>query len=45
MTTREEIVIPVNARGMVKETKFYVLDGDMRYNGAFVGFLRSVNGK
>ncbi|XP_019265374.1 PREDICTED: uncharacterized protein LOC109242936 [Nicotiana attenuata] len=34
-TTKGEIVLPVNIAGTVQEAKFYVIEGDMRYNTFF----------
>lgn len=34
-TTRQEIMLPINAEGMFKKTKFYVVDDDMNYNVLF----------
>ncbi|XP_070029149.1 uncharacterized protein [Nicotiana sylvestris] len=34
-TTKGEITLPVNTAGTVQETKFYVIEGDMRYNALF----------
>ncbi|XP_059287609.1 uncharacterized protein LOC132040940 [Lycium ferocissimum] len=31
-TTKGDITLPVNAAGIVQHTKFYVIDGEMRYN-------------
>ncbi|XP_059294499.1 uncharacterized protein LOC132047476 [Lycium ferocissimum] len=31
-TTKEEITLPVNTVGTVRQTKFYVIEGEMRYN-------------
>ncbi|XP_059315801.1 uncharacterized protein LOC132066515 [Lycium ferocissimum] len=31
-TTKGEITLPVNAAGIIQHTKFYVIDGEMRYN-------------
>ncbi|XP_070050042.1 uncharacterized protein [Nicotiana tomentosiformis] len=31
-TTKEEITLPVNTTGMIQETKFYVIEWDMRCN-------------
>ncbi|XP_059315776.1 uncharacterized protein LOC132066488 [Lycium ferocissimum] len=31
-TTKGEITLPVNTVGIVQHTKFYVIDGKMRYN-------------
>ncbi|XP_070034642.1 uncharacterized protein [Nicotiana tomentosiformis] len=31
-TTKGEITLPVNVDGTIQETKFHVIDGDMRYN-------------
>ncbi|XP_059285073.1 uncharacterized protein LOC132038418 [Lycium ferocissimum] len=32
---KAEIILPINAGGMLKPTKFYVIDGDMSYNTIF----------
>ncbi|XP_070055424.1 uncharacterized protein [Nicotiana tomentosiformis] len=34
-TTRGEITLPVNAAGNIQEAKFYVIEGDIRYNTLF----------
>ncbi|XP_070032879.1 uncharacterized protein [Nicotiana tomentosiformis] len=34
-TTKEEIALPINVAGTVQETKFHVIEGDMRYNALF----------
>nr|XP_016474227.1 PREDICTED: uncharacterized protein LOC107796027 [Nicotiana tabacum] len=34
-TTKGEITLPVNTIGTTQETKFYVIEGDMRYNALF----------
>ncbi|XP_059306409.1 uncharacterized protein LOC132057834 [Lycium ferocissimum] len=34
-TTKREIDLPVKAGGVIKETKFYVINGDMHYNTIF----------
>ncbi|XP_059302253.1 uncharacterized protein LOC132054224 [Lycium ferocissimum] len=34
-TTKGEIDLHVKVGGVVKQTKFYVIDGDMRYHGIF----------
>ncbi|XP_070034197.1 uncharacterized protein [Nicotiana tomentosiformis] len=31
-TTKGEIILPVNVNGTIQETKFHVIEGDMRYN-------------
>ncbi|XP_070036805.1 uncharacterized protein [Nicotiana tomentosiformis] len=31
-TTKGEIILPVNVAGTIQETKFHVIEGDMRYN-------------
>ncbi|XP_070025211.1 uncharacterized protein [Nicotiana sylvestris] len=31
-TTKREIIFPVNMAGTIQETKFHVIEGDMRYN-------------
>ncbi|XP_070046692.1 uncharacterized protein [Nicotiana tomentosiformis] len=31
-TTKGEITLPMNVAGTIQETKFHVIDGDMRYN-------------
>ncbi|XP_070015711.1 uncharacterized protein [Nicotiana sylvestris] len=31
-TTKEKIILPVNVSGTVQNTKFHVIEGDMRYN-------------
>ncbi|XP_070008324.1 uncharacterized protein [Nicotiana sylvestris] len=31
-TTKEEIMLPVYVAGTIQETKFHVIEGDMRYN-------------
>ncbi|XP_070025504.1 uncharacterized protein [Nicotiana sylvestris] len=35
-TTKEEIILPVNVSETIQDTKFHVIEGDMRYN-ALVG--------
>ncbi|XP_059292510.1 uncharacterized protein LOC132045964 [Lycium ferocissimum] len=35
-TTKGEITLPVNTAGTVRQTKFYIIEGEMRYN-AFLG--------
>ncbi|XP_060183906.1 uncharacterized protein LOC132613724 [Lycium barbarum] len=35
-TTKGEITLPVNAAGIIQPTKFYVMDGEMKYN-AWIG--------
>ncbi|XP_070054975.1 uncharacterized protein [Nicotiana tomentosiformis] len=34
-TTKGEITLPMNIAGTIQETKFYVIEGDMRYNALF----------
>ncbi|XP_070054410.1 uncharacterized protein [Nicotiana tomentosiformis] len=34
-TTKGEIILPVNIAGTIQETKFHVIEGDMRYNTLF----------
>ncbi|XP_019227441.1 PREDICTED: uncharacterized protein LOC109208741 [Nicotiana attenuata] len=34
-TTKEEITLPVNTARTIQESKFYVMEGDMRYNALF----------
>ncbi|XP_060178081.1 uncharacterized protein LOC132608014 [Lycium barbarum] len=34
-TTKGEIILPINAGGMIKHTKFYVIEGDLSYNAIF----------
>ncbi|XP_060183808.1 uncharacterized protein LOC132613681 [Lycium barbarum] len=34
-TTKGEIELPVEARGITKVTKFYIIDGDIQYNAIF----------
>ncbi|XP_070035375.1 uncharacterized protein [Nicotiana tomentosiformis] len=34
-TTKGEIILPVNIAGTIQETKFHVMEGDMRYNALF----------
>ena len=31
-TTKGEIILPVNVAGTIQDTKFHVIEGDMRYN-------------
>ncbi|XP_070019528.1 uncharacterized protein [Nicotiana sylvestris] len=31
-TTKGEVIFPVNVAGTIQETKFHVIEGDMRYN-------------
>ncbi|XP_070015829.1 uncharacterized protein [Nicotiana sylvestris] len=31
-TTKEEIILPMNVVGNIQDTKFHVIEGDMRYN-------------
>ncbi|XP_070049721.1 uncharacterized protein [Nicotiana tomentosiformis] len=33
--TKGEIILPVNIVGTIQETKFHVIEGDMRYNALF----------
>nr|XP_016512742.1 PREDICTED: uncharacterized protein LOC107829785 [Nicotiana tabacum] len=33
--TKGEITLPINSAGTIQETKFYVIEGDMRYNALF----------
>ncbi|XP_060202847.1 uncharacterized protein LOC132631270 [Lycium barbarum] len=35
VTVKAEIILPINAGGMLKHTKFYVIGGDMSYNVIF----------
>lgn len=42
--TKGEITLLVNVGGLIKETKFYVIDGVMRYN-ALKTFERKVSGQ
>ncbi|XP_059316356.1 uncharacterized protein LOC132067215 [Lycium ferocissimum] len=34
-TTNGEIALPVNTAGTIQQTKFYVIEGEMRYNALF----------
>ncbi|XP_070054468.1 uncharacterized protein [Nicotiana tomentosiformis] len=34
-TTKGEIILPVNIAGTIQETKYHVIEGDMRYNALF----------
>ncbi|XP_060211603.1 uncharacterized protein LOC132639133 [Lycium barbarum] len=34
-TTKGDITLPVNTAGIVQHTKFYVMNGEMRYNALF----------
>lgn len=34
-TTKGEIILPISVAGTIQETKFHVIEGDMRYNALF----------
>ncbi|XP_070035553.1 uncharacterized protein LOC142175791 [Nicotiana tabacum] len=34
-TTKGEIILPVNIAGTIQETKFHVIEGDVKYNALF----------
>lgn len=34
-TTKGKITLPVNVAGTIQETKFHIIEGDMRYNALF----------
>ncbi|XP_019241477.1 PREDICTED: uncharacterized protein LOC109221446 [Nicotiana attenuata] len=46
-TTKGEITLPVNTAGTIQETKFYAIEGDMRYNAqsgrAWVHNMRAIH--